>query len=219
MKVVAYVPMKLCNERLPNKNTKRFDNGRPLLSYIFNTLMRAEGLDEVYAYCSDDSICRYLPERVRYLRRNTRLDKSETLINEVMLAFAHDVFADVYVLAHATAPFLSSGSIELGVKKVSKENYDSALTVVPYHDFFWSDDKPLNYDPVSIPRTQDLQPMYAETTGLYIYTRELLVNHNRRVGDRPFLIPVSRIEAIDINEPIDFVIANAVAGDMDQTKI
>lgn len=215
MKVIAYVPMKLNNERLQGKNTKLFENGRPLLSYIFETLVNTNGLDEIYAYCSDDSICKYLPEKVRYLTRSKQLDRSETLINEVMLAFAHDVVADVYVLAHTTAPFLSSKSIELGLSKVIQENYDSALSVVPHHDFFWLDGKPLNYDPVSIPRTQDIQPMHAETTGLYIYTRDLLVKQNRRVGDRPFLIPVSRIEAIDINESIDFTFANAVSKEMD----
>ncbi len=215
MKVVAYVPLKLNNERLPHKNTKLFDNGRPLLSYIFETLINTKGLDDIYAYCSDDSICRYLPEKVKYLSRSTELDRSDTLINEVMLAFAHDVPADIYVLANATVPFLSSDSVELGIKKVVGENYDSALTVLPHQDFFWFNHKPFNYDPSSIPRTQDMKPMYSETTGLYIYTRDILLNQNRRVGDRPFLIPVTKIEAIDINEPIDFVIANAISKEID----
>ena len=30
MKVTAFVPMKLNNERLPGKNTKAFTNGKPL---------------------------------------------------------------------------------------------------------------------------------------------------------------------------------------------
>lgn len=214
MKVVAYVPMKLNNERLPNKNTKLFDNGRPLLSYIFDTLINTKGIDSIYAYCSDDSICQYLPEKVKYLSRNIELDRSETLINDVMLAFANDVMADIYILAHATVPFLSSKSIELGIKKIVNENYDSALTVLAHQDFFWIKDKPFNYDPISIPRTQDMEPIYSETTGLYIYKRNILIEQNRRVGDHPFLIPVTKIEAIDINEPIDFIIANAISKEL-----
>jgi len=211
MKVVAYVPLKLNNERLPNKHTKLFDNGRPLISYIFETLINTKGLDDIYAYCSDKLICQYLPERVKYLSRSTDLDRSETLINEVMLRFAHDIKADVYVLVNATVPFLSSDTIELGINKVVKENYDSALTVLGHRDFFWVKDKPFNYDPISIPRTQDMEPIYSETTGLYIYKRDVLLDHNRRVGDCPFLIPVTKIEAIDINDTIDFVIANAIS--------
>ena len=210
MKVVAYVPIKLNNERLANKNTKSFDNGRPLLTYILETLVKARGLDSVYAYCSSEDVKQYLPAQVRYLTRSTSLDRSETKINEVMLGFAQAVYADVYVLAHATAPFISVASVEEGISKVVNEGYDSALAVVKLQEFLWKDGKPFNYSPETIPRTQDLSPMYSETTGLYIYTRDLIVNQNRRIGERPYLIPVSKIEAVDINEAIDFDIANAI---------
>lgn len=210
MRVVAYVPMKLNNERLPNKNTKPFDNGRPLLNYIFETLLKARGLDGIYAYCSSAEVKQYLPAQVQYLSRSTMLDRSETKINEVMLGFAHAVEADIYVLAHATAPFISVASVEEGISKVVNEGYDSALAVVKLQEFLWKDGKPFNYNPETIPRTQDLAPIYSETTGLYIYTRELIVNENRRIGVRPYLIPVSKVEAVDINEAIDFDIANAI---------
>jgi CMP-N-acetylneuraminic acid synthetase len=210
MKVVAYVPMKLNNERMPNKNTKAFDNGQPLLTYILQTLCKTKGLDGVYAYCSSEAVKQYLPAQVQYLKRSTSLDRSETKINEVMLSFAQDVEADVYVLAHATAPFICAASIELGISKVVNEGYDCALAVVKLQEFLWKDGKPFNYNPEVIPRTQDLAPMYSETTGLYIYTRDLIVNQNRRIGEHPYLIPVSKIEAVDINEPMDFDIANAI---------
>jgi CMP-N-acetylneuraminic acid synthetase len=210
MKVVAYVPMKLNNERLANKNTKSFDNGQPLLTYILDTLCKTSGLDGVYAYCSSEEVKQYLPAPVKYLKRSTSLDRSETKINEVMLSFAQDVEADVYVLAHATAPFISAASIEQGISKIVDEGYDSALAVVKLQEFLWKDGQPFNYSPETVPRTQDLPPMYSETTGLYIYTRDLIVNQNRRIGERPYLIPVSKIEAVDINEPIDFDIANAI---------
>lgn len=210
MKVIAFVPMKLDNERLKNKNTKPFVNGQPLLTYILNTLCHVKGLDSIYAYCSNDIVRQYLPVSVNYLTRSTILDQSETTINEVMASFAREVDADVYVLAHATAPFIAAESIELGISKVINGGYDSALTVTELREFLWKGDKPFNYDPKFIPRTQDLDLMYSETTGLYIYTRELILNRNRRVGDRPYLIPVSKIEAIDINEQQDFDIANAI---------
>jgi CMP-N-acetylneuraminic acid synthetase len=211
MRVVAFVPMKLNNERLPNKNTKPFDNGKPLLHYVFATLRKCRGIDAIYAYCSDRAVVQHLPSDVRYLARETILDRPETLINEVMLAFAKAVEADVYVLAHATAPFISAATIELGISKILHHEYDSALSVMKLQEFFWKDGKPMNYDPRSIPRTQDLHPIHVETTGLYIYRRELIVEQNRRVGDHPFLIEVSRIEGTDINDAIDFAVANALA--------
>ena len=44
MKIVAIVPMKLNNSRLPQKNTKCFSNGRPLCYYILATLLSIKEL-------------------------------------------------------------------------------------------------------------------------------------------------------------------------------
>ena len=55
-RTVAFVPLKLNNERLPNKNTKQLSDGTPLLSLILNTLKQIENVDDVYVYCSDESV-------------------------------------------------------------------------------------------------------------------------------------------------------------------
>ena len=55
-RVVAFVPVKLNNERLPGKNTKAFDGGKPLIQYILNTLKETRGIDEIYVYCSEEAI-------------------------------------------------------------------------------------------------------------------------------------------------------------------
>ena len=209
MKTVAFVPVKLNNERLPGKNTKPFRNGEPLIYYILHTLLRTRGLDEIYVYCSNPAIQNYLPQGVAWLPRDERLDLSSTLILEVLQAFAQDVYADTYVLAHATAPFLSSESIEAGIQALVSGEYDSAMTVKKLREFLWINGRP-QYDTSRIPRTQDLGEIYAETTGLYIYTRELLMEQNRRTGNRPFLIQVNDVEACDINEPLDFEVADMV---------
>lgn len=209
-KIVAFVPVKLNNERLPGKNTKAFDDGTPLINLILHTLLQVQGVDEIYVYCSNEAIVDYLPEGVRYLKRSTSLDRSETKINEVLQSFAQDVPADVYVLAHATAPFVSVASIEYGIKQVVSGQYDSALTVHKMQEFIWQNGRPLNYDLSAVPRTQDIDPIFVETTGLYIYLRELIVGRNIRIGDHPYLIEVSKIESVDINEPVDFEIANAL---------
>lgn len=208
-KIVTFVPVKLNNERLPGKNTKSFDGGKPLIEYILNTLLSVDAIDEIYVYCSDPAIKENLPDGVRYLQRDKRLDSSTTLITEVLQSFAKDVEAQTYVLAHATAPFLSKDTIEKGICAVTESDYDSALTVTQCHDFLWKDGKPVNYDVKRIPRTQDLEDIFIETTGLYIYGRDLILKEGRRVGDNPYLINVSREEAIDINEPLDFMTANA----------
>lgn len=218
MRAVAFVPIKMNNERLPGKNTKEFSNGRPLISYILETLKQTNGIDEIYVYCSNPSIRQFIPEGVRYLRRDKYLDKSTTSFNEVLKSFARDVEADIYLLTHATAPFINKESFEKGLIAVKSGEYDSALTVEKLQEFLWKDGKPFNYNPSRIPRTQDLEPYYTETCGMYIYTSDLMKIEGRRIGHRPFLVEVSKFEECDINNPDDFLLADVIAMNKDNLK-
>ena len=210
MKTVAIVPMKLNNRRLPQKNTKSFTNGKPLCWYILSTLLEVDGIDEVYVYCSNPDICDFIPSGVKYLRRSESLDQDTTKMNEVLKSFAADVPADVYVMTHTTAPFISKESIEKGLSAVVSGEYDSSFAAKKLQDFLWKDGKPFNYELDNIPRTQDLPPLFEETSGFYIYKNEVMTKFGRRIGDKPFIVEVSEIESIDIDEPEDFMIADAI---------
>ncbi len=210
MRNVAFVPIKLNSERFPLKNIKPFTNGKPLIHYILSTLLKVKELDEIYVFCSSDEITKYIPEGVKFLKRDTYFDLSSTSFNEVLQGFAKAVDADNYVLTHATAPFMSKESISLGLQKVNSGEYDSALSVCALQEFIWKDGKPFNYELEKIPRTQDLDLLYTETCGLYIYSKDLILNKGRRIGNKPFLIPVTKFEACDINTADDFAMADAI---------
>ena len=213
MKTAAIVPMKLNNERLPNKNTKKFANGKPLCSYILNTLLKVKNIDEIYVYCSDEKIKSYLPDNIKFIKRSSELDKNSTTMNEILKAFINDVDADVYVLTHATAPFVKSTSLEKCIEIVNGDNeYDSAFSVKRVSEFLWKDNKPFNYQLDNIPRTQDLPPIYAETCGFYVFKKELMNLYNRRIGDKPYMYEVEILETIDIDDEFDFEIANSLLG-------
>lgn len=210
MRTVAVVPMKLNNRRLPQKNTKSFTNGKPLCYYILSTLLKVKGIDEVYVYCSNEDIRDYIPMEVKYLKRSEELDQDTTKMNEVLSSFAKDVPADIYVMTHTTAPFMSCESIEKGLAAVKSGEFDSSFASKKLQDFLWKDGKPFNYSLDNIPRTQDLPVLYEETSGFYIYKREIITDHNRRIGYKPYIVEVGEIEAIDIDEPEDFQIADAI---------
>lgn len=210
MKTVAIVPMKLNNSRLPQKNTKAFTNGKPLCCYILSTLLLVDGIDEVYVYCSNPSIQEFIPDGVKYLRRSESLDQDTTKMNEVLQCFAKDVPADIYIMTHTTAPFISKESLKKGLDAVISGEYDSSFAAKKLQDFLWKDGVPFNYELDNIPRTQDLPPLYEETSGFYIYRNEVMTKLNRRIGDHPFIVEVGEIESVDIYEPEDFMIADAI---------
>ena len=210
MKIVAIVPMKLNNRRLPQKNTKPFHNGKPLCYYILSTLLKIKEISEVYVYCSNPDIKEYLPEGIKYLQRPESLDQDTTKMNEVLECFAGEVPADIYVMTHTTAPFISAESIEKGIQAVKENGYDSAFAVKKLQDFLWKDGQPFNYKLDAIPRTQDLPILYEETSGFYIYHSDVITKLKRRIGNHPYMVEVSEIESVDVDEAEDFEIADAI---------
>lgn len=210
MKTVAVVPMKLNNQRLPQKNTKPFTNGKPLCHYILSTLLEIEEINSVYVYCSNPDIQNYIPSKVKYLQRSKSLDHDTTTMNEVLQCFAKEIPADIYVMTHTTTPFISIESISKGLNAVKSGQYDSAFAAQRLQDFLWQDGKPFNYCLDNIPRTQDLEIIYKETSGFYIYRNNVITDLHRRIGNHSLIVEVGEIESIDIDEQEDFEIADAV---------
>lgn len=202
--------MKLNNKRLPQKNTKSFTNGKPLCWYILSTLTKISEIDEIYVYCSNPDIREYIPDGVKYLERSVTLDQDTTKMNEVLQCFADEVEADIYVMTHTTAPFIKPESIRKGLDAVSSGKFDSSFAAKKLQDFIWKDGNPYNYSLDSIPRTQDLPVMYQETSGFYIYKKDIITQMNRRIGNKPYIVEVGEIESVDIDETEDFVIADAI---------
>lgn len=210
MKTVAIVPMKLNNRRLPQKNTKPFTNGKPLCYYILSTLLEVNEIDEVYVYCSNPDIQEFIPSGVKYIQRSESLDQDTTSMTEVLTCFTKEVPADIYVMTHTTAPFISKESISTGLNAVKYNEYDSSFAAKKLQDFLWKDGKPFNYELDNIPRTQDLPALYEETSGFYIYKHDVMAKLHRRIGDKPYIVEVGEIEAVDIDEAEDFMIADAI---------
>lgn len=200
MKAVAFVPIKLYNQRLPNKNIIDL-NGKPVCYYIFNTL-KDVNVSEVYCFCSDDSIVSYLPSHVSFLKRDKFLDKDTSNATELCTSFMQTVDADVYLMTHTTAPLIKSESINKGLSYI-EEGYDSSTSVFELRQFAWYNNEPVNYNPGYITRTQDLQPILLETSGFYVYRKEV-IQRGSRIGNKPSFVPVSDSEALDIDTKEDF---------------
>lgn len=210
MKTVAFVPIRLNSQRVEGKNL-RLLGGEPLLCHILRALLHTERIDEIYVYCSNETIRPLLPDGVRFLRRDERLDRDTTLGREIYDAFTAEVDADLYVLAHATSPFIRSETIDGALEKVQSGEYDSAFSAEKIQTFAWYEGRPLNYSLENIPRTQTIEPVYAETSAFFIFPRALWCERRRRIGDRPYMAVVDRIEGLDIDYPEDFAIAEAIA--------
>lgn len=209
MKIIAIMPIKLNNERLPGKNTKLLA-GKPLLQYELNNLLQTKMVDNIIVYCSKDDICSFLPEGVEFVKRPDYLDLPTSNFTQIFEQFISVRDADIYVYAHATAPFITVDTMKECIAAVKSGEYDSAFCASKIQDYLWQNGEPMNFNAANIPRSQDLVPVYRETSGVYVFTKEVFTKYHRRIGVRPFIKEVSFKEAVDINNPEDFELAEAM---------
>lgn len=208
-KIIAVMPIKLNNERLPGKNTMMLGS-KHLLQYELDNLLEIAEIEQIYVYCSSDEICQFLPDNIVYKKRPPYLDLPTSNFTQIFQSFMKEHEADIYVYAHATAPFIKKETMQECINAVLNGRYDSAFCAEKIQDYLWSEGIPLNFNASNIPRSQDLKPVYRETSGIYVFKKEVFQKKLRRIGDMPYIKQVSFKEAVDINTIEDFKLAEAL---------
>ena len=183
------------------------------MNFVQHSLLtlKANGqIDEIYVYCSDEAVKDYILEGIKFLQRPDRLDRKETKGTDIYQTFVKTVDADVYVLAHATSPFISAEHMSECVSAVQSGDYDSAFCAKKIQNFLWFDNRPMNFVLNDPPRTQDMKPIYMEQSTPYVFTKDAFLTYGARTGVNPYICEVSEIECVDIDYPEDFELANVI---------
>lgn len=213
MKTTVFMPIKLNNERTPGKNLKRFDDGMMLFQIPLLTALEAQksgGIDRIVVFCSNPDIVKYIPAGVEFVQRPEYLDSQAIRCGDIIEAFIDMVESDIYVMYHATSPFITQLHLMECINAVKSGKYDSAFAAKKLQNFMWYDGKPLNFSLDCAPRTQDMKPYFCELSSPYVFTKDVFQKYHGRTGENPYICECSEIEAIDIDYPEDFVLANAV---------
>ncbi len=210
MKTTALIPVKLNNQRLPNKNLKEFSDGTPLIHFVQKALLKIKKVDKICIYCSDDRIKNFVLEGVDFIKRPQWLDTNEAKSGDIIKSFIETIDSDIYVMAHATSPFIKEETYNAVITKVQTGEYDSAFAAKKLQNFLWFKNKPLNFTLDNAPRTQDMEPAYCELSSPYVFRKEVFEKYGGRTGENPYIHECTEIEAIDIDYLEDFVLADAV---------
>ena len=211
--IVALVPMRHHSERVPGKNYRPLA-GKPLYAWIVETLLAVPEITQVVVDTDSPTIVAGLREnypKVRVLERPEHLRDGRIPMNEVLLHDTAQVEADYYLQTHSTNPLLRAETVRRAVQTFfdSIPAYDSLFGVTRLQTRLWDAlARPINHNPAILLRTQDLPPIYEENSCIYIFTRRLLETRRNRIGERPYLFEIPAEEAWDIDEPLDFEIAD-----------
>lgn len=213
---VALLPMKANSERVKGKNFKVFA-GKPLFQWILDALLAVPEVSLVVINTDAKAILleNGLVESSRVIIRERKSELCGDFVS-MNLILADDIAAypaDKYLMTHTTNPLISSKTIGLALQAYdSDHSRDSLFTVNKVQTRFYREDvTPVNHDPENLIRTQDLEPWFEENSCLYIFSSESFNSTNARIGVKPQMFETSALESVDIDEPHDWVMAEALA--------
>jgi N-acylneuraminate cytidylyltransferase len=146
--------------------------------------------------------------RLDYHRREEYYASSQCSGSDFFKHLGEVTDTDIFVYSPCTSPFVKPETFSKCIKAfLSSENCDCIASVSAVKEFMWLDGKPINYNPLNAPNSQDLPNVVALNFGVTVVGREDLIRNRNIIGKHPNFVLTSEIEAIDIDTPLDFYIA------------
>ena len=213
MKIAALVPMRHHSQRVPGKNYRPLA-GKPLFQHILETLQAVPEIDTVMVDTDSEPVMdgvQRLFTDVKLIQRPEHLRADDVPMNDILLHDTAQVQADFYLQTHSTNPLLKAETISRGIQSfiTNIPIYDSLFSVTRLQTrLYWQDGRAINHNPLELLQTQDLPPVYEENSCVYLFTRENLERKKHRIGDKPLMFEIDADEAWDIDEELDFEIAD-----------
>ena len=210
-----FVIIKQHSQRVPNKNFKLL-GGIPLWKHLISEL---EG-QEVFIDTDSEKIfeeSKKLDGVTCYKREKhfVELENSNTFkVSPVLMMIEN--FLDNYVeneneiivTPHVTSPFIKLETIIEAAKHIGQ--YESVQACTSHKEFTYYQNKPVNFDPKVVQKTQDLEPVLMGNGAFFIFTKKVFKTYKNRVGKNNLFFPLNMIEAIEIDNQEDFNLAKII---------
>ena len=213
MKKIGIIPLRKGSKGILGKNKKKM-LGRPLFSWVLTEAIFSN-LDFVYVLTDDLEIIEFVERqyhwtnKVKAMLRNDENASDVASTESAMLEFSekinHDY--DILCLLQATSPLTLAKDINKGLEKITKEGFDSSLSVVKTHRFTWNiDGSPQNYDVFNRPRRQDFAGLLVENGAVYCTTKEAFAISQNRVSGNIGLVKMTEDSLYEIDTEKDWLI-------------
>jgi len=222
-KILAVTLARGGSKSIPKKNIVDLC-GKPLLQYTADEVKKSRYIDKYIVSTDDEEIIKVcvslkfdFHKRPEYLATDQSTSAS-ALIDVVNTYLGYDFVVEVM----CTNPLKKIIHIDECIEKLYKTQADSVVSVVRIYDHHPSRVKYIEkgkmvdfYPEISESRRQDLTPYaYVRNGSIYATTIKSLLKHNSRLGaeTRPYIMDSKY--SINIDEPIDLIVAESIIGRM-----
>jgi CMP-N,N'-diacetyllegionaminic acid synthase len=216
------------SKRIPLKNLKLLA-GRPLLSYMVEAAMQSRLLDRVIVSTDHPEIARLAREggaEVPFLRpAELAEDVASELVTQHAVRFveAEGYPVRIVLTMQPTTPFCTAEDIDACIARLMESELDTVFTACEIHERpEWMYRRDESSEGRVVPFTgrlvqgdegisQKLPKLYIPNGAVWATRRPVLMEQGLITGPEAGMVVMSRERSIDIDEPLDFIVAEALA--------
>ena len=231
-KILALILARAGSKGVPGKNIKNL-GAKPLIAYSIEAAKNAPGIDRVVVSTDSEEIAnisKFYGAEVPFLRPKSLAGDTASSLGAMKHALEwleenQNYNPDALFLLQPTSPFRRSWQIEESIdlyKKSGKETVIGVKEISEGHPLWIvKDQQDLEwYIPGDRPsRRQDLPKAYSINGAVYLTKADY---YKRAVDPMPgynqddaVIYPMNSVTSVDINEPIDFALAETLVANQD----
>jgi CMP-N-acetylneuraminic acid synthetase len=227
-KVVAIIPARGGSKGVPHKNIVRIGE-KPLIAYAIEEACKSEYIDRVIVSTDDEKIAAIAKKygaEVPFLRPKSLAKDTSSSLSVVLHAISYlekkeNYSPDIIVFLQPTSPFRRVEHIDAAIRKIEGADAVAGITEVKDHPYFMVKKKNGFLEPfIKIKnrplRRQDVPKIYVFNASIYVAKRDYYKNVKETDPVAPVFdgkakgVVMDEISSIDINTPLDVLLANAV---------
>lgn len=207
--LIAVIAARGGSRRVKNKNIRKFGKNSLLERKIIQ-LKKIREIDEIVVNSDSDKILKIAEKyKVTTVKRRKKYASNTISINKVYVNVVEDLDTKNILFIHITSPFVKTDTIKKSIRIYNKLNYkyDSLASVTQFKKFLWHKNKPINYIPEKMPRSQDLPNYYYLNFAINILPKQVLLKQRNIIGKKIYPYELSELESFDIDTIEEFEIA------------
>lgn len=218
MKTIAIIPAKHHSKRIPGKNIKLL-GGRPLLAYTIAAAEAYSPFDSIFLSTDSsdvaDVVQNHSDGKTSVFMRDPDLAKDTTSTEDVLVEILDKLnFPDdtVVVTLLPTSPFRGKDLISRCVALYFEKSAKSTLSVFSskLKTGTMNSDGKFRHTTKYSAEMHRVEPLILDNPSVYVTEAGALREEGRVVVDPCYGVLVNDIEGIDINNPLDWILAEAV---------
>lgn len=217
-KIIAMIPARIGSQRVPKKNLRLID-GKPLISYVVQTINSLNIFDDIYIN-ADDLIFKKIADElnVKFYHRDKKYASHTSSNDEFALDFMEHIEGDILLQVLPTSPLMEALEIENFSNKIAYSDIETLISVEHKQIASVYNGKCLNFDKFKKnPPSQNMEPIKAYATALMGWEYKSFKKNMLKYGcayhggdSKIDYFQLEGLSTLDIDNEEDFLLAESI---------